>query len=477
MTGPVQLHTTEGRRDSIRLFLCGDFMPGRGIDQILSHPCSPFLHEHYVHSAMDYVRLAEEANGPIPRCVGPSYVWGVALDELNRMQPDGRIINLETSVTRSEDYAPKGINYRMSPEDADCLKVAAIDCCVLANNHVLDWGRRGLLETLSTLERLQIKTAGAGRNLDQAGAPAVLDIAGKARMLVFSFGCVTSGTPRSWVATRETPGVNLVTDLTEATASRVADQIARVKRPRDLVIVSVHWGPNWGYEVPAEERLFARRLIDEAGVSIIHGHSSHHAKAIEVYRDRLILYGCGDFLNDYEGIRGYEEYRGDLPLMYFADVAPGGTLAGLEIVPLQIRKFQLIHPSKQDIDWMHQTLDWESRRFGASVTSNHDGRLALSWLNGTGQPVSGARSSENPKEPQRQMSEVRMKVTTGGRSRSTVPKGRRKHHSYDESVNEPATLIEDEPVEIQQEVPAEENEPLETIEENNNSNTPALRVI
>src|SRR6516164_3590435 len=261
MTGPVQLHTTEGRRDSIRLFLCGDFMPGRGIDQILSHPCSPFLHEHYVHSAMDYVRLAEEANGPIPRCVGPSYVWGVALDELNRMQPDGRIINLETSVTRSEDYAPKGINYRMSPEDADCLKVAAIDCCVLANNHVLDWGRRGLLETLSTLERLQIKTAGAGRNLDQAGAPAVLDIAGKARMLVFSFGCVTSGTPRSWVATRETPGVNLVTELTEATASRVADQIARVKRPRDLVIVSVHWGQNWGYEVPAEERLFARRLI------------------------------------------------------------------------------------------------------------------------------------------------------------------------------------------------------------------------
>ena len=86
----------------------------------------------------------------------------------------------------------------------------------------------------------------------------------------------------------------------------------------------------------------------------------------------------------------------------------------------------------------------------------------------------GINIESDSKEPQRQMSEVRMKVTTGGRSRSTVPKGRRKHHSYDESVNEPATLIEDEPVEIQQEVPAEENEPLETIEENNNSNTPAF---
>ena len=69
-----------------------------------------------------------------------------ALDEFTHMRPDARIINLETSITRSEDYAPKGINYRMSPENADCLRAAGIDCCVLANNHVLDWGRRGLLE-------------------------------------------------------------------------------------------------------------------------------------------------------------------------------------------------------------------------------------------------------------------------------------------------------------------------------------------
>ena len=251
MSAAAELRSTEAPApQTVRLFLCGDVMLGRGIDQVLPHPCSPILHESYVHSALDYVRLAEEANGAIPRPVTPSYVWGAALDELNRSQPDVRIINLETAITRSEDFAPKGINYRMSPENADCLTAAAIDCCVLANNHVLDWGRAGLLDTLTTLERLQIKAAGAGRNLDEASAPAALPIAGKGRVLVFSFAVVTSGTPRSWAATRDAPGVNLLTDLSEATAIRISDQIARHRQPRDVIVVSIHWGPNWGYDIP-----------------------------------------------------------------------------------------------------------------------------------------------------------------------------------------------------------------------------------
>ena len=372
-------HLAQPRQRSIRLFLCGDVMTGRGIDQVLAQPCDPVLHESYVQSAMDYVHLAEAANGPIPRGVDPSYIWGAALGEFERMRPDARIINLETSITRSEDYARKGINYRMSPKNADCLKAAAIDCCVLGNNHVLDWGRRGLLDTLATLDHLQIKTSGAGRNLREAGAPAALDIAGNGRVLVFSFAYVSSGTPRGWAATNEMPGVNLLTEPFGAGALRVADEIARSGRPGDLIVVSVHWGPNWGYEIPDEQRSFARALIDRANVSIIHGHSSHHAKAIEVYRNRLILYGCGDFINDYEGISGYEEFRGDLVLMYFAEVEPAGTLAALEIVPLQIRNFQLVHPSKQDICWMQQTLDRESRKFGARIALNPEGRLTLSW--------------------------------------------------------------------------------------------------
>ena len=364
----------------LRLFLCGDVMPGRGIDQVMAHPCDPALYEGYASSAMDYVGLAEEANGAIPRQVASSYVWGAALDELSRARPDARIINLETSVTRSEDYAPKGINYRMSPENADCLTAAAIDGCVLANNHVLDFGRQGLLDTLATLQRLQIKAAGAGRDLGEASAPAVLDFAGRGRVLVFAVASATSGTPRGWAAKQDTPGVNILPDFSEASVARMCEQIARARLPRDVIVVSVHWGPNWGYEIPAGQRRFAHRLIDKADVSVVHGHSSHHAKAIEVYRNRLILYGCGDFLNDYEGIKGYEEYRDDLAVMYFVDIEPTSKdVVALELVPLQIRRFQLVRPSPPDIDWLRQTLDRECQRFGARVAPAADWRLALSW--------------------------------------------------------------------------------------------------
>jgi poly-gamma-glutamate synthesis protein (capsule biosynthesis protein) len=245
---------------------------------------------------------------------------------------------------------------------------------------VLDWGQAGLLETLTTLERLRIRTAGAGRTIDEAVAPAVLDIAGKGRALVFSFASMTSGVPPGWAAAPRVAGVNLLPDLSQATAATIAGQIARVRRPRDVVVVSLHWGPNWGYEIPDQQRRFAHALIDNAPVSVIHGHSSHHAKAIEVYRNRLILYGCGDFLNDYEGIAGREEYRGDLSLMYIGDFdAEGGGLAALDLVPLQVRQFRLVRPSGDDADWLRQTLDRECRKFGAGVAPGPDGRFALSW--------------------------------------------------------------------------------------------------
>jgi len=239
-----------------------------------------------------------------------------------------------------------------------------------------------LIDTLNALEQMRIETAGAGCNLAQASTPAILETAHEGRLLVFSFACVTSGTPRNWAATPDRAGVNLLPDLSEATVTAITQQIQEARRPNDIVIVSVHWGPNWGYEIEKSQRRFARELIDQAGISILHGHSSHHAKAIEVYKSRLILYGCGDFLNDYEGIRGYEEFRDDLPLMYFASVDPtDGDLVGLELVPLSIRRFQLTRASRDDADWLCQTLDRESRRFGARVEPTPRGRFALSWSN------------------------------------------------------------------------------------------------
>ena len=206
-------HPDSRARQIIQVFLCGDVMTGRGIDQILPHPCDPQIYEDWAQSSSDYVRLAERVNGTIPADVAPSYIWGAALDEWKRVHPDVRVINLETSITRSGAYLPKGINYKMSPENADCLLAAGIDCCVLGNNHVLDWDRAGLLDTLATLERLRIKTAGAGRDEAQARAPAVLPVQGKGRVIVFSFASMTSGVPRNWAATPKAAGVKSVAGL------------------------------------------------------------------------------------------------------------------------------------------------------------------------------------------------------------------------------------------------------------------------
>lgn len=145
------------------VFLSGDVMTGRGIDQILPHPSAPQIFEGYLKDARGYLELAEQASGAIPKPADFGYPWGDTLSVWEKMAPDLRIINLETSVTTSEDYwKGKGINYRMHPANAPCLTQARIDACSLANNHVLDWGYSGLRETLSTLQGAGVKTAGAG---------------------------------------------------------------------------------------------------------------------------------------------------------------------------------------------------------------------------------------------------------------------------------------------------------------------------
>ena len=156
--------SASGNVASITLFLAGDVMTGRGIDQILPHPGDDRLHEDYVKSALEYVHLAERAHGPVHKPVAFDYIWGEALSELDRRKPDARIVNLETAVTHCTAYEAKGINYKMSPANVPVITAAGIDCCVLANNHVLDWGRAGLIETLSTLELAGVHCAGACRS-------------------------------------------------------------------------------------------------------------------------------------------------------------------------------------------------------------------------------------------------------------------------------------------------------------------------
>ncbi|UUU29166.1 CapA family protein [Streptomyces sp. CA-210063] len=358
----------------VTLFLCGDVMLGRGVDQVLPNPGDPVLREDYVLDARSYVRMAEAVGGPIPAPVDPSWPWGEALHVLEEAAPDVRIVNLETAVTRRDAFAPgKAVHYRMHPDNLPALTVARPDVCVLANNHVLDFGREGLDETLGSLARAELRTAGAGRNADEAYAPTAISLNPAGRVLVFTLGSRSSGIPSSWAAAEDRSGVAYVPGLSASAADAMVRRVRAVRRTSDIVVVSVHWGSNWGYLVPRDQIRFAHTLVD-GGVDIVHGHSSHHPRSVEVYRERLILHGCGDFIDDYEGIPGYEEYRDDLRIAYLVTVAAStGRLTGLRMVPLRARRMRLEPAPAADRTWLRTTLDRISH--GVRITLETDGTL------------------------------------------------------------------------------------------------------
>jgi poly-gamma-glutamate synthesis protein (capsule biosynthesis protein) len=187
----------------------------------------------------------------------------------------------------------------------------------------------------------------------------------------------SSGTPPSWAATEDRAGVAFVPGLSDAAVAAMTDRVREVKRPRDVAVASIHWGSNWGYDVSIEQIRFAHRLVD-GGVDIVHGHSSHHPRPAEMYRGKLILYGCGDFIDDYEGITGYEEFRADLRLLYLVSVQPeSGELASARMVPLQARQMRLRHASREDRRWIRTILNRISGGFGVRVDLEPDGALTL----------------------------------------------------------------------------------------------------
>lgn len=367
--------------ETLTLWLAGDVMTGRGIDQIQAQTVPPVLYESWVHDARDDVQLAERLNGPVPAPVTPGYIWGDALAEIDKRQPALRLVNLETAITTSEEAWPgKGIHYRMHPANISCLMAARIDCCALANNHVLDWGRAGLNETLRTLQRAGISSAGAGSDLEAACAPASWPLAGGARLRVFSWAGPDSGVPGAWAATPDNSGVAWLPAWDEAGALQVAKRVARQRQPGDLVVVSLHWGGNWGVEVPERHRRFAQRLIELGAADLIHGHSSHHPRPMEVYRGRLILYGCGDLINDYEGISFQERFDPSAVCLYFARISTEtGALQQLEIVPMQLRRLQLVHADTSARESLQALFGNEGQKFGTGVQAQADGCWQLRW--------------------------------------------------------------------------------------------------
>lgn len=339
------------------LFFCGDVMLGRAVDQILKHKNNPKIYESYYKDARCYIPnyMLNELN-KIPKsdhddkCYAynitkpDEYIWGDLLNDKLYKQSQLRIINLETSITTSKHNQNKTVLYKMHPKNIGVIKVANVDYCCMANNHVLDWHEEGLNETIKTLDNNKIGYGGIGYNIHDARKPYIIK---DKKVMIFSAASPCSGTFNDWRAENDKAGVNVV-DIGDD--KQVNDYIKYVKNTINdkyknyMVIVSIHWGGNWGYEIPEEQTTFAHKLIDDVGVDVIHGHSSHHFKGMEVYKNKLIMYGCGDMMNDYETIKNHNhiKYMQDVNLAYYPSFDIKYNFVNITIVPYTIMRMRLV---------------------------------------------------------------------------------------------------------------------------------------
>jgi poly-gamma-glutamate capsule biosynthesis protein CapA/YwtB (metallophosphatase superfamily) len=275
-----------------------------------------------------------------------SYVWGDYLSALSiTPPPDVRLLNLENAVTTSTqnyDVPLKGINYHMHAKNIPLVLSAFAakafgdgDARVgdartipfvmsMANNHALDFGRLAFeQETLPAFDTLpgDAHVVGVGASILQAAKAARVDLRGRS-LYCIAVSTVCSGTPPSWRATSTLPGMIVLPALVspsavqkaiEATTSVLHANNLSWPHTRDLLVLSIHWGPNWAYKDPEDaqaqgfRREFAHRAMDELGVDLIYGHSSHHIRGMETYRGKLVIYGAGDLVNDYEGFTNRDD--------------------------------------------------------------------------------------------------------------------------------------------------------------------------
>jgi poly-gamma-glutamate synthesis protein (capsule biosynthesis protein) len=227
------------------------------------------------------------------RTAAPASVWGDTLPVL--AGADLRIANLECVLARGGTPWPgKVFHFRSAPQNVACLTAAAIDAVSLANNHTLDYGPGALLESVAALDAAGIRHAGAGADDDAAWSPAVVRAGGLDVGLV----AFTDNTP-DWAAAPRSPGVAYAPVDAAHPLGRRLREVVRATRPAvDVLIVSAHWGGNWGAEVPAEHRALAHVLVED-GADLVFGHSPHIVRGIEVHRGHPIIYGAGDFIDDY----------------------------------------------------------------------------------------------------------------------------------------------------------------------------------
>lgn len=300
----------------------------------------------------------------------PEYPWGNTLPLLQAA--DWRFCNLECVISdRGDPWSayPKPFHFRSAARNVAVLASAGIDAVSLANNHVLDYGYEALADTLEVLDHNGILRAGAGRNFEEASRLATAIVAGRKVGLV----AFTDNEP-DWAATSEQGGVFYVPiDLTDVRAGRLLEIVRAYAGEVDLLIVSAHWGPNWGYDPLAEHIQFAHALVD-AGAGMVFGHSSHVFRGIEFHRGRPIVYGAGDFVDDYAVD---EIERNDESFVYMLE-AEGETQASLRLHPTVIRNCQARRPSRVEGRRIATKMRQLCRAFRTPTDWSDQGYLSVS---------------------------------------------------------------------------------------------------
>lgn len=300
-----------------------------------------------------------------------SYPWGNSL-ELFR-QADWRCCNLECVLSGIEPpffRRPKIFRFRSDPKNVNVLQAAGIDGVGLANNHTLDFEEDAMLQMLEILDAAQIARAGAGRDLEEARRPALRPV-GDEKIALFS---LTDNEP-SWEAGAGKPGVYyLPMKVHDPRARKLLEQIARVRRSVGAVIVSIHWGSNWGSLPERGHPEMAHALID-AGADVVFGHSCHILRGIEIYRQRPILYSCGDFIDDY-AVDAVE--RNDRSCLFMLDIARDGSLQQIFLHPTIIKRFRANRADGREAGEIAASMICLSSALGTTLEWRQEQRL-LVW--------------------------------------------------------------------------------------------------
>ena len=367
-------------------------------------------------------RLVNEAQQDRP----PTAVWGDLLPALREL--DGLLINLECCLsTRGSQWrrTRRAFHFRADPDWAiPALEAAGTSYCSLANNHVLDFEEPALFDTLDALDDAGIPHAGAGRTEQEAFAPATFAVggasadaatgdtiagdggvsgdgpgagdgalggedgagdgpidgdgagdegtAGSGDCLSVAVVSLTDNTPE-YAATDTSPGTAHVEFDVDDPETRSAVQSALRRATAtdpDLLVASLHWGPNMVVDPPERFQRFAHWLVDQ-GVDLLHGHSAHVVQGIEIHDGVPICYDCGDFVDDYAV---NEQLRNDRSFLFEARVDDDdASISALHLTPTEIEARAVHRASPGTARWLRETIRERSAQFDTDFVRHGDG--------------------------------------------------------------------------------------------------------